>query len=85
MTHALKTWPEFYKHIESGSKPWELRKYDRLYSTGDKVILQEWDPVTGKYTGKECHFKIGYIYFDIHGFGIKEGYCIFTLEEILHD
>lgn len=81
MTHTLKTWPEFYKHIESGRKRFELRKYDRLFQSGDTAILQEWDPVTGKYTGKEDRFKIGYILFDGVALGLKEGYCIFSLED----
>lgn len=78
MTHTLKTWPEFFKKVKDGSKPWELRKYDRLYSQGDKVILQEWNPEVEKYTGDELEFHIGYVYFG-NEFGLRKGWCIFTL------
>jgi ribosomal protein S17 len=82
MTHALKTWPEYYQQITSGAKPFEVRKNDRDYKTGDRVLLQEFEPDSGKYTGKEAEFRIGYI---LHGpaFGIKQGFCVFALDEIV--
>jgi len=79
MTHALKTWPQYFKEVKSGNKPFEVRKDDRDFREGDKVILQEWDPETEKYTGQELEFKVGYL---LVGFGIKKGYCVFGLEEI---
>lgn len=81
MTHELKTWPEFYNKIEDGSKRFELRKHDRPCSTGDVVILKEYNPASSQYTGKERKFKIGYILFDGVNFGLKEGFCIFSLED----
>lgn len=62
MTHALKTWPEYFKEVEAGNKPFEVRKNDRNFQSGDTVILQEYDPATKKYTGKEATKTIGYIF-----------------------
>jgi len=80
MTHALKTWPEYYKDVESGKKPFEIRKLDRPFSEGDKILLQEYDPEKEEYTGKECSFIIGYI-LKGPGFGIQKGYCVMALKE----
>lgn len=81
MTHALKTWPEFYKDVESGRKNFEVRKTDRPFAEGDTILLQEWDNNTELYTGKECSFKIGYI-LNGPGFGIQKGFCVMALENI---
>lgn len=79
MTHALKTWPEYFKLIEAGTKTFELRKDDRPFGMGDDIILQEWDPDKKEYTGKEMSFIIGYIYRGTE-FGMKKGYCIISLK-----
>lgn len=84
MTHALKTWPEFYKLIESGKKTFELRKDDRPFEQGDDIILQEYDPHKKEYSGKEWHFIAGYIYRGVE-FGLKKGYCIVSLIPIKPD
>lgn len=78
MTHALKTWPEYYKLVVSGKKKFEIRKLDRPYKAGDYVLLQEFDPKTNTYTGMESEFIISLI---VEGFGIKKGYGVFQLED----
>jgi len=47
----LKTWPEYFDLLISGEKNFEVRKNDHDFKVGDKLILQEWDPKTEKYTG----------------------------------
>jgi len=81
MTHALKTWPEFFAAIESGKKKFDLRKDDRPFEIGDKIILQEFDPAFKLYSGKEIEKNITYI---LRGpiFGLKRGYCILSLEDL---
>ncbi len=44
MNHSLKTWPEHFEAVNSGSKPYELRKADRNYQVGDLLCLQEFKP-----------------------------------------
>ena len=74
--HKLKTWPEYFREVVSGRKPWEFRKDDRGYQEGDIVQLEEWDPKTEEYTGTWIYCRIAYI---ARGGVIPEGYCIFTL------
>ena len=50
MTHALKTWPVYFKAVKEGSKTFEVRKDDRKFHVGDKVLLQEYDLEEG-FTG----------------------------------
>ncbi|SFV08074.1 ASCH/PUA domain-containing protein [Alicyclobacillus macrosporangiidus] len=53
-THELKTWPEYFEPLLRGEKTVELRKDDRGYAVGDTLILREYDPETGQYTGRSC-------------------------------
>ena len=77
MTHALKTVPPFFKDIVEGKKTFEVRKNDRHFQVGDKVLLQEWH--TDKYTGQEWEGKITYIL--DHADYCKKGFVIFGIEE----
>jgi hypothetical protein len=61
MQHNVKCWPQYYKSCRSGEKPFEVRKHDRDYQVGDDLLLQEWDPDTEEYTGKETLFRITYV------------------------
>lgn len=79
MTHALKTWPQYWKAIANGTKTFEVRKNDRNFQVGEKLILQEFDPKEG-YSGGEIEREISFI---LEGgqFGIKKGYCVIGLKE----
>lgn len=79
MTHALKTWPEYFMAIERGDKLFEVRKFDRPFMVGDKLILQEYDPTSQKYTGKELHFGVTCI---VDTFGVKKGYVVMGIKEV---
>lgn len=81
MTHALKTWPEFFSRVENGQKNFELRKNDRNYKEGDRVLLQEYDYQSKKYTGKELEKIISYVLFNAEKFGLKKGYVILGLKD----
>lgn len=80
MTHALKTWPEYYKTIISGEKTFDIRKDDRMFRMDDILLLQEYDPISKIYTGKEKYFSITFILRDSPDFGLKEGYCILSIK-----
>ena len=57
-----KVWPEYFEKILSGKKPWELRLNDFEVGEGDTLILEEWDPKTGQYTGRVCKKKVTYVF-----------------------
>ena len=59
--HVLKTWPQYFKEIKAGNKVHELRIMDRDYKVGDILVLQEYDPVTEKFSGDYVHAEITYI------------------------
>jgi hypothetical protein len=60
--HELKTWPEFFDAVESGDKPFEVRRCgDRSFTVGDVLVLQEYDPRTETYTGRECAREVTYV------------------------
>ena len=61
MVHELKTWPQYYQAIVSGNKTFEVRKNDRHFEVGDLLILKEYNPTTGEYTGKQVTKEITYI------------------------
>lgn len=79
MTHALKTWPEFYKDVDKGSKTFEVRKADRPFKVGETLLLQEWDNVNNCYTGKECLREITYILYGGQ-FGVQDGFVVMGLK-----
>ena len=56
-----KIWPEYFKDIKSGKKKYELHLNDFNIDEGDVLLLQEWDPKTKKYTGREVNKKVTYV------------------------
>lgn len=62
MQHKVKSWTAFYQAIKAGEKTHDLRDtVDRNYKVGDTLLLQEYDPFKGDYTGDECEVSITYI------------------------
>lgn len=60
--HFLKTWPEFYDAVESGEKTFEFRQEDdRVFSVGDTLTLQKFNPINKVYTGHELSKKVTYL------------------------
>jgi len=60
--HKLKSWPEFFQAIVAGKKTHDLRSLlDRELEVGQHLILQEYDPFTGEYTGDEVEVEITYM------------------------
>lgn len=82
MTHALKTWTEFYKDVESGEKNFEVRRNDRQFKVGDKLLLQEWDHITKKHTGKETERWITYILPGRIDFGVFADFIVIGLKPL---
>lgn len=80
MTHALKTWPLFFKSVKDGTKQFELRKNDRQFKLGDTLLLQEYNPQEKKYTGEEWEGTIIYVFSD-ESFGLKKGYVLLGIKE----
>ena len=77
-THHLKTWPVFFEQVRLGQKSFELRRDDRGFESGDRVVLEEWDPEREQYSGRNLEFQIGALVRDAR-LGLQEGFCAFAL------
>ncbi|MBU1071342.1 DUF3850 domain-containing protein [Patescibacteria group bacterium] len=61
MTIKKKVWPEYFQNIKDGKKTYELRLADWECNEGDVLILQEWNPKTKNYTGRELRKEVTYV------------------------
>lgn len=79
-THELKTWPSYFMYLPEGEKTFEVRKNDRDYAIGDRLILREWDNDEG-YSGRKEERTISYI---MKGgqFGVEPGYVVIALQPL---
>jgi hypothetical protein len=60
--HELKCWPKFFRPIALGKKRHDLRRAtDRQFMVGDCLLLREFDPDIGAYTGQTQRVEITYI------------------------
>ena len=83
MTHELKILPKWFEDVASGKKNFELRKNDRDFHVGDKLILREWE--RGNYTGNQLIRQIEYIYHGDGTYGLSEDHCILGLRRMTND
>lgn len=59
--HELKTLPNFFEGLFTGSKTFEIRKNDRNFQVGDFLWLREYDPAKSIYTGRSIRKRITYM------------------------
>lgn len=60
-THELKVWPEPFVAVWLNRKTFELRHDDRGFKLGDTLVLREWDPLSGEYTGRSVTASVTYL------------------------
>jgi ParB family transcriptional regulator, chromosome partitioning protein len=75
--HELRTWPEAFQAIWMRRKTAEFRKDDREFREGDELLLKEFDPEPGQYSGRMILVTIT----DIRRgpeFGIPVGYAMLS-------
>ena len=76
ITHNLKIRSEFFQAVNKGTKTFELRKDDRNYQVGDRILLMEFEE--GRFTGNTLKKTITY---KLAGFdGLQPGYCILAIQ-----
>ena len=56
-----KVWPEYFERLLGGFKTYELRLADFECNPGDVLVLEEWDPKTGDYTGRTLEKTVTYV------------------------
>lgn len=74
--HELKILPEYFQAVLDGDKTFEIRKNDRNYKVGDRLILKEYEPVDGDFTNREESKVISYI----TDYAQVENYIVMSLE-----
>lgn len=78
-THELKTWTEYFDKVVDGTKTFELRKDDRNFEVGDKLILKDYDRFRESFTGRKEFREITYK-LDGGNFGLEKGFCVLGLK-----
>lgn len=74
----LRTHPEAFEKTWFSKKLHEVRKDDRGYAVGMKLVLGEWNAETSKFTGRFIHIRIEYISRPPCYGLLPEGTCVFT-------
>ncbi len=82
--HELKIAPVYFQQISTGYKTFEIRKDDRGYQKGDKVMMREFEVHNtlcfnqtdeDGYTGRTIIASIGFV----TAYEQKEGFVVFSL------
>lgn len=84
-THELKTWPSFFTAILERRKTFEVRRNDRDFAVGDRLVLKEYDPsplnrkfvgfTGGEYTGRALGADVTYV-MQGGNFGLDPDYVV---------
>jgi ASC-1-like (ASCH) protein len=77
--HRLKTWPMIFKEVKAGNKTFEVRFNDRNFQVGDTLILEEYLPTNGNYTGDRVTKRVTYI-LEGDKFGVQPGYVVMSIK-----
>lgn len=56
-----KTWPAYFELVLQGKKNFDLRLNDFEVKEGDTLVLEEWDPETKAYTGRNIEKIVTYV------------------------
>lgn len=78
-THYIKLNHHFCDAVLNGDKNFEIRRNDRGYQKGDRVIFQAVNDegITMEHEVNRVAYMITYV---LHGFGLQDGYCVFGIK-----
>jgi len=85
-TYEVKSWSPFFQAIKSGKKLHDMRDLkDRQYKVGDILVLEEYLPFEGHYTGDYLKVEITYITSAatpcaFSSVALAPGFCILSLK-----
>lgn len=79
-THKIKCIQPYFNNVWVGYKTCEVRKNDRNYITGDKLILEEWSIEANEYGKGKIECWITHIIDDEKY--CKKGYVILSIKVI---
>lgn len=62
MNIELKSWPQFFQPILDGTRTSDIRsKKDNHFFIGQKIVLREYDPFKGVYTGRQLIVEVTHV------------------------
>jgi hypothetical protein len=76
--HEIKTHPTYFDAVRRGDKTFEIRKNDRGYRVGDRLLLCEFDPEFNRFTGNTVEREVTYIVQGV--FGLPDDVCVMSIE-----
>jgi hypothetical protein len=82
----LKSWPAFFKAIKNGEKLHDIRDMrDRKFYVGQHLILAEYDPFLGRYSGNEVEVEVTYITSNdtpcaLSSAVLERGFCVLSIK-----
>jgi hypothetical protein len=88
-TYHVKSWPHFFQAIKRGEKLHDMRDLkDRQYQIGDVLVLNEYDPFKGEYTGAFCPVEVTFITSAntpcaFSSAALAPGFCILSIKKVL--
>lgn len=76
--HEIKLNIEFCDAVLNGEKTFEIRNNDRGYQKGDHVRFIAWDICSTEHPITKKEYEITYV---INGWGLQDGYVVFSIKE----
>ncbi len=76
--HNLKILPEYYEQVFNRNKTFVLRKDDRGFQVGDRLVLNEFDGE--RLTGRCLTREITYCLRNCSEYGLKNKYVILGIQ-----
>ena len=77
--HEIKCHPEYFHRIVSRQKTFEIRKNDRDYQVGDRLVIREYDPENGWPDHGAVATLIADIVYMTTAYQ-QQGYCVLGIE-----
>lgn len=87
-THIVKSWPQFFQPISAGTRTSDIRlKTDRDFKIGDQMLLEEFDPFGGGYTGNKLLVEITHIISNetpcaLSSAVLDNDYCVLSIKRV---
>lgn len=87
-THEVKSWPQFFGPIVAGTRTSDMRnKVDREFAIGDHMLLKEFDPFGGGYTGRIQEVEITHIISNetpcaLSSAVLNNDYCVLSIRKV---
>ena len=83
-THELKAWRSYFEALWDGRKPFELRRDDRGFRAGDRLVIREFDnSPNGGYLLRWIEADVSYVLKNCESFGLMENHAILGLQNVV--